>query len=111
METKKATITREKDKAILVLVGLSNNHEIILTEDNPNNIKLVFNNLINDLKKGIFQFELEDTNNDLFHNICKEYLIQLNTELQSIYNEMDEFDLLEIPDGPPLVRESLRVRI
>ena len=98
METKKATITREKDKAILVLVGLSNNHEIILTEDNPNNIKLVFNNLINDLKKGIFQFELEDTNNDLFHNICKEYLIQLNTELQSIYNEMDEFDLLEIPN-------------
>lgn len=96
METKKATITREKEKAILVLVGLSNNHEIILTEDNPNNIKLVFNNLINDLKKGIFQFELEDTNNDLFHNICKEYLIQLNTELQSIYNEMDEFDLLEI---------------
>jgi hypothetical protein len=56
METKKATITREKEKAILVLVGLSNNHEIILTEDNPNNIKLVFNNLINDLKKGIFQF-------------------------------------------------------
>ncbi len=98
METKKATITREKDKAILVLVGLSNNYEIILTEDNPNNIKLVFNNLINDLKKGIFKFELEDTNNDLFHNICKEYLIQLNTELQSIYNEMDEFDLLEIPN-------------
>jgi hypothetical protein len=98
METKKATITREKDKAILVLVGLSNNYEIILTEDNPNNIKLVFNNLINDLKKGIFKFELEDTKNDLFHNICKEYLIQLNTELQSIYNEMDEFDLLEIPN-------------
>jgi hypothetical protein len=95
MEIKKATITREKDKATLVLTGLTKNYEIILTEDNPNNIKLVFNNLIIDLKKGIFKFELEDTNGDLFHNICKEYLIQLNSELQSIYNEMDEFDLLE----------------
>lgn len=100
METKKATITREreKDKSILVLQGVSNNHEIILTEDNPNNIKSVFNNLIQDLKKGLFQFELEDSSNDLFHNICKEYIVQLNSELQSIYNEMDEFDLLEVQD-------------
>ena len=100
METKKATITREKDKdkAILVLPGVSINHEIILTEDNPNSIKFVFNNLIQDLKKGLFQFELEDTGNDLFHNICKEYIVQLNSELQSIYNEIDESDLLEIQD-------------
>ena len=100
METKKAKITREleKDKATLVLPGVSNNHEIILTEDNPNNIKSVFNNLIQDLKKGLFQFELEDSSNDLFNNICKEYIVQLNSELQSIYNEMDEFDLLEVQD-------------
>lgn len=100
METKNATITREKekDKAILVLPGVSNNHEIILTEDNPNNIKSVFNNLIQDLKKGLFQFELEDSSNDLFHNICKEYIVQLNSELQSIYNEMNDFDLLEVQD-------------
>jgi|LakMenEpi03Aug12_release.lakeMendotaPanAssembly.Ray.scaffolds.fasta_scaffold82610_4 hypothetical protein len=104
METKKATISRQKeqDKATLVLTGVSKNHEIILTDDNPNNIKLVFNSLIKDLKKGAFQFELEDSTTDLFHNICKEYLIQLNSELLSIYNEMDEFDLLEIPDSADL---------
>ncbi|CAA7197627.1 hypothetical protein CHRY9293_03700 [Chryseobacterium potabilaquae] len=39
METKKATITRDKDKAVLVLTCISKNNEIILTEDNPNNIK------------------------------------------------------------------------
>lgn len=95
METKIATIIREKDKTSLVLNGISQAHEIILTEDNPNNVKHVFNNLIKDLKKGAFQFSLEDTGSDLFHNICKEYIIQLNSELESIYNEMDEFGLLE----------------
>lgn len=94
METRKATIKREKDKASLILTG-SQEYEIILTEDNPNNVKHVFNNLLKDLKKEIFQFELEDGSNDLYHNICKEYIIQLNSEMQSIYNEMEEFDLLE----------------
>lgn len=95
METKKATITRETDKASLVLSGVSSTHEIILTEDKPNNIKFVFNNLIQDLKKGVFQYELDDSIIDLYHNICREYLLQLNTEMQSIYDEMEEFDLLE----------------
>jgi hypothetical protein len=95
MEIKKATITREKDKATLVLNGISKTCEIILTDDNLNNVKLIFNNLIKDLKKGVFQFELEDTISDLFHNICREYLTQLNAEIHSIYNEMEEFNLLD----------------
>lgn len=94
METKKATIKREKDKASLILTT-SQDYEIILTDDNPNNVKHVFNNLLKDLKKGIFQFELEDDVVDLYHNICKEYVVQLNAEITSIYNEMDELDLLE----------------
>ncbi len=97
METKKATIAREKDKTSLVLSGVSSNHVIILTEDKPNNIKFVFNNLIMDLKKGAFQYELDDSIMDLYHNICKEYIIQLNTEMKSIYDELEEFDLLETP--------------
>lgn len=95
METRKATIKREKDKASLILTGKIQDYEIILTEDNPNNVKHVFNHILKDLKKELFQYELEDSNNDLYNNICKEYIIQLNSEMQSIHNEMDEFDLLE----------------
>lgn len=96
MEIKIAKIVREKDRTSLVLNGISQTYEIILTEDNPNNVKHVFNNLIKDLKKGTFQFSLEDSGSDLFHNICKEYIIQLNSEMESIYNEMDDFGLLEL---------------
>ena len=95
METRKATIKREINKASLILVDANQEHEIILSEDNPNNVKHVFNNLLKDLKKGIFEYELEDSTLDLYHNICKEYIIQLNSEIQSIYTEMDEFDLLK----------------
>jgi hypothetical protein len=95
METRKATIKREKDNASLILIGSTQDYEIVLTDDNPNSIKGVFNNLLKELKNGIYQFELEDSITDLFHNICKEYIVQLNSEIHSIYNEMDEFDLLD----------------
>jgi hypothetical protein len=95
METRKATIKREKDKASLILAGTTLDHEIILTEDNPNNVKHVFSSLLRDLKKELFQYNLEDSNIDLYYNICKEYIIQLNSEMQSIHREMAEFDLLD----------------
>jgi|LakMenEpi03Aug12_release.lakeMendotaPanAssembly.Ray.scaffolds.fasta_scaffold954643_1 hypothetical protein len=98
METRKATIKRETDKASLILTGSTQEHEIILSEDNPNDVKHVFNNLLKDLKKGVFQFELDDNSIDLYHNICKEYIIQLNSEIRSIHAEMEEFDLLEKPE-------------
>lgn len=98
METKKATIRREEESTFLVLEGLTNSHEIILTDDNPNSIKTVFNNLLKDLKKGAFVFELDDTSGDMYNNICKEYLIQLNSELKIIYHELQEFELTEDPE-------------
>lgn len=95
METKKATIKRQETKTSLVLEGNTENYEIILTEDNPNNIKHVFNHLIKDLKKGNFKFQLEDEKEDMFHHICIEYLNQLNSEINLIYSELKEYDLTE----------------
>lgn len=95
METKKATISRQESKSSLILEGNDENFEIILTEDNPNNIKNVFNKLINNLKKGNFKFELEDEKEDMYHHICVEYLNQLNSEIDTIYSELEEYELTE----------------
>lgn len=95
METKKATINRQETKTSLVLEGNTENFEIILTEDNPNNIKSVFNLLIIDLKKGNFKFQLEDSKEDMYHHICVEYINQLNSEINLIYSELLEFELTE----------------
>jgi hypothetical protein len=94
METFNAEIKRENQKTTLVLKGKNENYELILTEDNPNSIKVVFNKLLQELKKGTFSFVLIDDKEDLYHQISKEYLNQLNSELLSVYEELKDYKLL-----------------
>lgn len=93
METKKATIKREESNTYLVLEVGDNPIQIILTDDNPNNVKSAFNLILKELKKGLFEFELEDDNSDLYNNICVEYINQLNSEIKSIHEELEEYEL------------------
>jgi hypothetical protein len=95
MGTHKAKIERKNDSAVLKFVLSSTELEIVLTEDKPNDVKNVFNKLLEQLKSGLFSFELEDEKEDLYHHICKEYITQLNTELNSIYQELSDNGLLE----------------
>lgn len=95
METKKATIKREEQNTFLILEVGENPINIILTDDNPNNVKSAFNLILKELKKGLFQFELEDDSSDLYNNICIEYLIQLNSEIKAIHTELEEYELTE----------------
>lgn len=95
MVTNKATINRNDSKDSLILNVNNQALEIILTEDNPNNVKAVFNSLLKELKKGFFIFELDDSSEDLYYNICKEYVTQLNTDLKSVYDELSDYELLE----------------
>lgn len=95
METKKATIERGASHTYLVLETATPS-KIILTEDNPNNIKATFNTLLKELKGGLFQFKLEDEATDLFHNICVEYVTQLNVELKSVFAELKTIGMLEV---------------
>lgn len=95
METHKATITRSAIKTTLSLLVGGKSLELVLTEDKPNEVKSVFNELLLELKKGNFFFELEDSNEDLYYHISSEYISQLNTELSSIYNELKDYNLLD----------------
>lgn len=95
METKKATILRSEEKTLLVLHFEDTNLEIILTEDNPNAVKNVFNQLIQRLKKEELKFELDDEKQDLYFHISKEYISQLNAELLIVYSELKDYKLIE----------------
>ena len=95
MEMYKATINRSEESAVLVFTIKGKPFEIVLTEDKPNAVKTVFNNLISELKKGEFNFVLDDDKEDLYHHICSEYIDQLNADLSSVYQELDDYELLE----------------
>lgn len=94
MATHNATIERKDNSAILKLALESEELKIVLTEDNPNEIKSVFNKLLSHLKNGELDFNLTDTTEDLYFHICKEYITQLNAELKSTYAELKDNGLL-----------------
>jgi len=96
METHKAVIKREETKTSLVFSIGGKSLEINLTEDKPIEVKSVFNELLLELKKGEIEFELDDDKEDLFFHISSEYISQLNSELSSIYKELEDYELLEI---------------
>jgi hypothetical protein len=94
MATHNATIERKDNNATLKLALDSTLLVIVLTEDKPNDVKSVFNKLLEQLKGGEFDFNLSDEKEDLYHLICKEYITQLNTELKSTYKELHDNGLL-----------------
>ena len=95
METKQAVINRQKEKTSRIIKMQSKDIEIILTDDNPNNIKAAFNELLQELKESYFNFELDDQKEDLYFHICKEYISQLNSEINSVRSEMIDYGLIE----------------
>jgi hypothetical protein len=95
MATHNATIERKDNSAILKLALGETVLDIVLTEDKPNDVKTVFNKLLELLKSGEFDFNLADEKEDLYFHICKEYITQLNTELKSTYKELQDNGLLK----------------
>ena len=95
MEIHKANIIRDGDNATLSFTLEGKTLDVLLTEDKPNEVKSIFNQLLLELKKGEFNFELEDDDEDLYYHISKEYVSQLNVELSSIYNELKDYELTD----------------
>ena len=96
MATHKATIERKDKSATLKLTVEKTVLNIVLTEDKPNDVKSVFNKLLELLKGGLFDFTLSDDKEDLYHHICKEYITQLNAELKSTFQELKDNGLLKL---------------
>jgi hypothetical protein len=95
MATHNATIERKDNSATLKLALGETVLDIVLTEDKPNDVKTVFNKLLELLKSGEFDFSLTDEKEDLYFHICKEYITQLNAELKSTYKELEDNGLLK----------------
>jgi hypothetical protein len=97
MVTHKANIFDREGERYLALK--TNEAELIIpiTEDKPKDIQDVFNKLIVLLKKGLFQFELDETDEvDIIYQVGKEYITHLNSELNDVFKEMEGYELLEI---------------
>lgn len=88
MEMHDAKIARSPESVNLVFELRGKSHLLCLTEDNPTKIKELFNELIKELKTGKFNFNLVDPGEDLYANVCIEYVKHLNSELSNVYGQM-----------------------
>ncbi len=95
MEMYNASVINKDDNWFLVLSISGDDLSIPLTQDEPLAIKSVFNQLILKLKENEFEFNFQDTGNDLFTQIAKEYIEQLNRELRSVRNELSDYKLIQ----------------
>lgn len=90
----KAVVRSVKDSYSIEIKLSDENASIPLSEDKPNDVKAAFNKLIVHLKGGLFRVELDKCGEDLFSQVAKEYLVQLNREVKEIYGEMQNHGLI-----------------
>ena len=96
MEIHEAKVIVEDSDHILALNINGSTLNLPLTKDEPNEIKKVFNELIVNLKKGVFKFSIaEKEDGDLIYYVAREYIEQLNKELSEVYQELKDYNLIE----------------
>lgn len=95
MEKIKATVESLDGKHFIKIEGGDEDIRIPMSEDKPNEVKGAFNKLITRLKNGQFQIELEGLAEDLFSQVAKEYITQLNRDLLEVHGEIEEYGLVD----------------
>ena len=95
METVKAAVQNCDGQHFIRIWDEGIDIQIPMSEDKPNAVKSAFNRIILRLKGGKFKIELEDVGEDLFSQVAREYIEQLNREITEIHGEMKQYGLLQ----------------
>lgn len=99
METLEASVVEEDDKYFIEIANDGEDIRIPISEDKPSEVKSAFNKLIERIKEGEFEIEFEGEGDDLFSQVAKEYITQLNREIAEVRDEMTQYGLIEDGDG------------
>tara|TARA_R110001592_G_scaffold100244_2_gene284622 strand:+ start:2910 stop:3206 length:297 start_codon:yes stop_codon:yes gene_type:complete len=98
METISAEVVQIEEKHFILIKNTGEEISIPLSDDKPNDVKSAFNQLILWVKEKKFEIELGDVGTDLFSQVAKEYIVQLNREIQEVRGEMEDLGLVDIGD-------------
>ena len=98
MEPINATVVEIDEKHFIRIENAGEKIEIPLSEDKPNEVKTAFNKLIIWVKQGEFEIKIEAVGADLFSQVAKEYIMQLNREIREVRGEMKDLGLVDDGD-------------
>ena len=94
METIETKVVENQEKHFIEFDLGTEKVRIPMCEDKPNEVKAAFNKLIVRAKDGEFQLELKNPGEDLFSQVAKEYVSQLNGEIREVRKEMKRYGLI-----------------
>ena len=95
METLKADVIEDESRHYIRIDLGEEVLRIPLSEDNPNAVKSVFNKLIAKLKDGKYEIRMDAAGEDLFSQVAKDYVGQLNKELHEFHKDLVHYGLVE----------------
>lgn len=94
MENLKASIYCAESNYFIKIMHSDGEISIPMSDENQNEVKSAFNKIISLLRTGEYHIELESVGEDLFSQVAKEYITQLNREIKEVYTEMEQLGLL-----------------
>jgi hypothetical protein len=92
-------IVEEEEACYLEFLFPDDEIRLSLSTQDANEVRSVFARIVTKLMQGPFEFELESDRSDLYHFVSIEYLKQLNSELEDVWEEMIDDGIVVTDEG------------
>jgi len=89
----------EKNETVKFLIPDLENSSVNITDSNTQDIENLFNLIFQEVikRKKLIEFELDDSNNDLFNEVANDIVIQINSEIKNA--ESDFKKIIELDNA------------
>lgn len=89
----------ENNEIVNFLIPDLENISVNITDDNSQDIENLFNLIFQEIiqRQKLIEFELDDSNNDLFNEVANDIVIQINSEIKN--TESDFKRIIELDNA------------
>ena len=80
----------ENNETVKFLIPDLENSSVNITDSNTQDIENLFNLIFQEVikRKKFIEFELDDSNNDLFNEVANDIVIQINSEIKNAESDL-----------------------
>ena len=82
----------ENNETVKFLIPDLENSSVNITDSNTEDIEILFNLTFQEVikSKKLIEFELDDSNNDLFNEVANDIVMQINSEIKNAESDFEK---------------------
>ena len=82
----------ENNETVKFLIPDLENSSVNITDSNTEDIQILFNLIFQEVikSKKLIEFELDDSNNDLFNEVANDIVMQINSEIKNAESDFEK---------------------